>query len=394
MMNDYPRPPYGNPPPTYPTTPTYPPPPGGQLPPYVQQPYHGQLPYGQPLVYGQPQGSYGQPPQGYGIPYGQYPGYGYQPPYKKSPEVIARRRQFFKSCLQVGGAILTFDLIQLFLGLVVQLFFPGLIQNSLGEASVTMLFLILSLIIPFGLLARTVRKSNGVVWPGRAIPFGTFLATVSIGLSVTFFGNYLTGWISNLFSIFGINLGSPDFTPPSDPLAILVYVISMTLLPAFLEEFATRGVVLGALRPYGDGVAIWCSAITFALMHNNMVQGPFTLVMGLILGYLVVYTDSIWPAVAVHFLNNLIAVFFQFAPQYLEDWGTGLLSLGYLVLMISGVIVLVVYYSKHRGFLRVKSPARLDKTAAKVSVYLSTPTVILSVLIFLLMAVWMSIGIP
>ena len=69
-----------------------------------------------------------------------------------------------------------------------------------------------------------------------------------------------------------------------------------------------RGYKLGAFREHGDGLAVVLSAVLFGLFHGNVLQVPFAFILGLALGFLVVLTDSIWPAVLLHFVNNLLSV--------------------------------------------------------------------------------------
>lgn len=71
------------------------------------------------------------------------------------------------------------------------------------------------------------------------------------------------------------------------------------------EEILFRGYVLRSLRPYGKRFAILTSAILFGLFHGNLLQTPYALVMGLVLGYVTVEYSIGW-AVLLHLFNNLV----------------------------------------------------------------------------------------
>ena len=88
----------------------------------------------------------------------------------------------------------------------------------------------------------------------------------------------------------------------------LLGVLSMAVVPAIIEETVIRGIVMQPLRKYGDKYAIIASALLFAVMHGNMVQIPYTVIGGLLLGYLAVITGSLWPSIVLHFINNLYSV--------------------------------------------------------------------------------------
>lgn len=120
--------------------------------------------------------------------------------------------------------------------------------------------------------------------------------------------NFMVSQFLNTISAVGIlpDLSSMPY-PEGDPLALALYGVVIAVLPAFAEEFAFRGVVLGLLRPFGQTFAVLGSAFVFGIMHGNIVQIPFAFAGGLVFGFVVVRTGSLWPAVLMHFLNNLLS---------------------------------------------------------------------------------------
>ena len=136
----------------------------------------------------------------------------------------------------------------------------------------------------------------------------TFVCLVSIGLSICIFANLVANYIVSFLSNFGI--GTPDFSNTVDgsTQSVLINLLSTAILPGVCEELVFRGYILQALRRYGDGFAITASAVLFGLLHRNVLQIPFALIMGLICGYVVVQTRNIWIAITIHTLNNAMAV--------------------------------------------------------------------------------------
>ncbi|MFR9189965.1 MAG: lysostaphin resistance A-like protein [Anaerotruncus massiliensis (ex Togo et al. 2019)] len=86
---------------------------------------------------------------------------------------------------------------------------------------------------------------------------------------------------------------SPATRPPP------LYIFNATALPALIEEFTYRGVVLGSCA-FGDRFAIVVSALLFGLLHRNMVQFP-TPSCWARRSYFMVQTNSIWTSMAIHF---------------------------------------------------------------------------------------------
>lgn len=88
----------------------------------------------------------------------------------------------------------------------------------------------------------------------------------------------------------------------SDTFSLFLYA---SLLAPVWEELLFRGYVLRMLRPYGKRFAIWGSAILFGLFHGNLLQTPYALLMGLVLGYVTAEYSIRW-AVLLHIFNNLV----------------------------------------------------------------------------------------
>ncbi|HBL40687.1 MAG TPA: hypothetical protein DDY98_03600, partial [Ruminococcaceae bacterium] len=61
------------------------------------------------------------------------------------------------------------------------------------------------------------------------------------------------------------------------------------------------------LRRYGDHFAVFATALVFGLAHGTVSGFVFAFFVGLVLGYAVFLSESLWPAILIHFLNNLYA---------------------------------------------------------------------------------------
>lgn len=85
-------------------------------------------------------------------------------------------------------------------------------------------------------------------------------------------------------------------------------MLSLIVLAPVFEELLCRGVVLGSLRErYGVTVAWLVSSLFFGVLHVQPVQVVSATVVGLILGYVYLATDSLWPSMILHALNNAAA---------------------------------------------------------------------------------------
>lgn len=144
--------------------------------------------------------------------------------------------------------------------------------------------------------------------PKRSLPLFLF------GIGFCAFANIASSVIATIFEKIGFEQSPVGLEDPEGIYGFLIVFISTAVVPALVEEFACRGLVMGLLCKYGDRFAIIASAILFGLMHGNFAQIPFAFLVGLALGFISIKAESLWPAVAVHFFNNLSAVVFSYLP--------------------------------------------------------------------------------
>lgn len=327
-----------------------------------------------------------QPPS-----YPPYQGGYYRPPLMPledphEPEIKKKRGELWTLCILLGGTVIAFFLLQIFFSFIALVAFPQMYDsgNDTLYYSLLIMIMVLSITIPFGLLSLYNKKPAGYSpWPTHKVKPSLFITVVIIGLAVTFLGNFVTNYISSFFSTIGINFTYPESPTPKEPYALFIYYVAYTIIPALCEEFAVRGVALGLLRRHGDGFAVWVSAITFAIMHGNMTQAPFALIMGLISAYLVIYTGSIWVSVSVHFLNNLLSCVFSMLTEWYGDIGNIVFIILFYGIIIVGVILLAVLVNKRHGFLKLKKKDYITKKSTRYYCYFCSPTVIISILIFI-----------
>ncbi len=107
-----------------------------------------------------------------------------------------------------------------------------------------------------------------------------------------------------------------------------VILISLSIIPAVCEEWFFRGMLLRSLLKFNTAwKAILISAAVFGSFHvlSNSVIAidrliPTTLI-GIVLGYLAYKSNSIFPGIILHALNNGIVVFLAyFQPQLTKEY--------------------------------------------------------------------------
>lgn len=85
-----------------------------------------------------------------------------------------------------------------------------------------------------------------------------------------------------------------------------LYIITLSFIVPFSEEFTFRGAVYGHLnRVFGVWVSVIMSALIFGLMHGVSVHIGYALVCGAVMATCYYLTDSIFASVILHMVFNI-----------------------------------------------------------------------------------------
>lgn len=93
-----------------------------------------------------------------------------------------------------------------------------------------------------------------------------------------------------------------------------INLLMIAVVPAVGEEFFFRGVLQRIFTEWfrNRHAGIIVAAILFSFMHFQFLGFIPRILLGMLFGYLLVWTGSIWVPVMAHFVNNTIAVTFYF----------------------------------------------------------------------------------
>lgn len=162
---------------------------------------------------------------------------------------------------------------------------------------------------------------NGVHWTGFGLAGTTFVAghrfsptavqPATVGAVVVAGIGFSLG-ASGLISLLGLSdVGATGLfqarLQAASPPVWWALAVGLTVVPAIGEEVFFRGFVLQALAGVDRQGAVWTAAILFAVTHVDPVQSPYTLLLGLWMGWLVVRTGALWLVIIAHGANNAVA---------------------------------------------------------------------------------------
>ncbi|MGI5862055.1 MAG: CPBP family intramembrane glutamic endopeptidase [Myxococcales bacterium] len=170
----------------------------------------------------------------------------------------------------------------------------------------------------------------------------------------------------------------PSVAKTADPLRLFrdasapelaAVVVAVGVFAPLCEEIAFRGylqTVLGAR--YGRRAGVALAAILFSLLHLDPAGLLARVELGVLFGLLALWSGSIWPAIAAHAANNLIASSLMIAALG-EPPPTGAANLGeallYGALSLVATAALLLAYRK---LARARSPSASDDQSAQTAV--------------------------
>lgn len=283
-------------------------------------------------------------------PYYQPNYYSYQPSYQpffnqyyQSPEQMKlhfEKNQVKKTANFIGIGIILFFAFNFVFSYILGAFLKTEEAiNFIMDPAVTLELNVVLSVLGFGissifiLKAQRVKASELISYgpPKKGVTFAAIIAAV--GFCYT--ANIAVTLLQSKFQSF-LPFAQPQLEYPEGIAGFALSVIAIAVVPALIEEFLFRSVIMGSLLKYGKAFAIFTSSMLFALIHGNLVQIPFAFLVGLVIGAMVVETNSIWTGVIIHFINNFISVCMDYLSRGMDE---GLITVIYLFLMAFLMII-------------------------------------------------------
>lgn len=179
-------------------------------------------------------------------------------------------------------------------------------------------------------MAAIVRRAWPAQWSRGELPGLGFAAcpnrriyplAVVLGFGVLLVGGLLTHWLAGQHPI------QQDVTVLAGQASLglrLLLVLLVVCIAPFVEELVFRGVLLSGLASrLPVAWAIVASALIFGGAHLPdfnfaWYPVPALMLLGLVLGWLRVYSRSLWPPIILHATNNLFAALGWFITTHLH----------------------------------------------------------------------------
>lgn len=183
-----------------------------------------------------------------------------------------------------------------------------------------------------------------------ALPIFLMLSCVFLGcqVSVSLYASVLEA-IMNCFGLSAM-MALEAATMEQNSVSMFLYA---SLGAPIAEELIFRGFIQRTLQPFGKKFAIFGAALLFGMFHGNLVQTPYAFLVGLVLGYTAA-EYSIWWAIALHMLNNMVMA--DLLPRLLGLLPSmaGDMILGGILwaFAIAAVVILIVKRQEVKAYIR------------------------------------------
>ncbi len=108
-----------------------------------------------------------------------------------------------------------------------------------------------------------------------------------------------------------------DSITNSNPFLIL---LTVGILAPVAEEILFRGAIYNLIKDkFNKFAAVIVSAILFAVIHMNLYQASYALIIGLFMGFIIMKTGSLWLTIIFHIAYNTLSVIYgSLNPKLLE----------------------------------------------------------------------------
>lgn len=195
--------------------------------------------------------------------------------------------------LTYGGILLPFKnrFLKSGLGEVIFILLPVLIFIFVGKYN-----------IKDTLKLRKIKPINYLIVPGLmifALPIVAVVNAITLGLSRL---------------IFGRNLPVEQITVSDIP-TLLIAILVIGGSAALCEEILFRGLISKSYEGFGVIPSLAITSILFGILHRDIQKCVGIILLGVLIGFIVYKTKSIYAGMIAHFTNNTIIVFFLFSTS-------------------------------------------------------------------------------
>ena len=321
-------------------------------------------------------------------PYFQQNYYGYQQSYQpffeneEAQKLYYEKKAVKKTANHIGlGLILFYAVLVVFSNLLS--FFAlnknvyDFVNSDVGNLELNIILTALG----FGLAGLFILKMQGTRLD-NLLSFAppkkkTLLPAVMVGVGFCYVANIVVSLVMARFESV-LPFAQPELDLPKGVLGFILSTLSVAVAPALIEEFLFRGVIMGSLLKFSKPFAIFTSSLLFAFIHGNLVQIPFAFLVGLVIGTMVIETNSFWTGVIIHFVNNFLSICQDYLGTCVSDELQNVIFLFLLaIIILMGFFGYYILSIRNEKLFLFEKTTHLSGSIKKFGWFSSTVTIII-----------------
>ena len=199
----------------------------------------------------------------------------------------------------------------------------------------------------------------------KEFDFAKLLAVVMITI-----GGIIAANLQSIFLDSNVNMESVNSKIiGSSGMDFLLIFFALVITPAVCEEVLFRGLILSSLlNKYTPFVSITVSAILFGLFHMDVNRFLPTLILGVVFGFIVYKSKSIYLSIIAHIINNGLSVILLMKPDLTNAVGR-FFTTGNIASLISIAVVLIIFGSFSLSYFYSRDKQKNNCAFFKISKY-------------------------
>lgn len=251
--------------------------------------------------------------------------------------------------------------------------YPGSAQALVLFQAITHLFGFTAAALAF--LKFNAQNTGAFLSPRPFVPLGLLLASAVLFLLIMPANSFLIEWNMNIrFPAFlagfeqWAKAKEEELRRLTEALTVmdslpqfLLAFVAIGVIPAIGEELVFRGYLQQELRRWWKNphLAIWVTAFVFGAIHLQFYGFFPRMLLGVLFGYLYLWSKNIWVPIVGHLMNNGFQVLMLYLAQHkmVEVDVDSAEAFPWYSALISLLISAAVLYTLRQSFLRQSVPA-------------------------------------
>ena len=167
-------------------------------------------------------------------------------------------------------------------------------------------------IFMFKFLTKQSLKKTLYNFSYTKVSFRVILISIGLGVVVYFLNIFIASFFNVILTSMGYEFSSSSSTGNVTIWTLVLGLIFTAVLPAICEENLHRGMLLFGNTGMGMKNNILLTGLMFGLLHMNIEQFFYATIIGIFLNFVLYITESVYPCIIIHFMNNGIGVLLSY----------------------------------------------------------------------------------